>query len=56
MYHETPYELIEKREIEGKEHIPCPENWDEIMKPHFKNENNNWEVLKAHHLTVGGNK
>ncbi len=55
MYHETPYELIEKKEIEGKEHIPCPENWDEIMKPHFKNENNKWEVLKAHYLTVGGN-
>ena len=46
MYHETPYELIEKKEIEGKKHIPCPENWDEIMKSHFKDENNKWITLK----------
>ena len=47
MYHETPYELIEEKEIEGKEHIPCPENWDQIMKPHFEDENNKWKVLRC---------
>ena len=43
MYHENPWELIEEKEIAGKEHIPCPKNWDEIMKPHFMREK--WEKL-----------
>lgn len=47
MYHETPYEIIEEKEIEGKKHIPCPKNWDKIMKTHFKDENNKWKLLKS---------
>lgn len=50
MYHETPYELIEEKEIEGKENIPCPENWNQIMKPHFEGENNKWKVLKCTYI------